>query len=137
MSPADALGVFGIGVLRFADVEIRAGYEFDELSIEAPAEIAAAFRALAEMLERVAVRLVVGRIDEALAAVLDAVTERHSRMVQVERIDRRIANLEWRPLELMHVQRRHEVPECDRKIIRVHLAAQHLLEREPLSSRTV
>jgi hypothetical protein len=63
MPPSDPLRVLFVRVLGLADVQVGAGQEADELLVEPTAEVAPGFPALPEVVECVAVGLVVGRVD--------------------------------------------------------------------------
>jgi len=63
-------------------------------------------RALAQMRERVLIRLVVRGVDDRLAFVGHAVSEVHARMVEIHGRHLRVADLEWLALELVHVDGR-------------------------------
>jgi hypothetical protein len=114
--------VFGRGVLRIVNQQIRAGREFRMAQVgsnESHVPVGG----------RVRVRFVIACVDDARAVGLDPVREGQRRVVQVMRGDANVVDLEAALEQVPITDRRAERLERDREVGRLHLARERLAQR--------
>jgi hypothetical protein len=127
VSPTDAVGVLGRGVLGIVDDQVGTRQKLDVALIARMQQMSRATVRLALPAARI-VRFVVGRVDDGYPAGGHPVSQGERRVIQVLCLDRRITDRERILAQVVELDLGLELVEADREVGVLHLPGQDAQE---------